>query len=372
MSASLDRIWALALRVIRQFRRDRRTLALLFLAPLFVMSLLAYMIQSPSSSVRLGLSLPSAAAPLQGVVEEALRAQGLEVTVIQEQDARELLEEGKLDAALLFPQDLLQVLAAGGQPKVELWLEGSEPSINGEVMARLTAFLHNLSVSSPRQGVLPNLPALPELVTTYLYGGADFTTVSYLAPAFVSFFIFFFVFLLSAVSFLRERSRGTIERLLVSPLGRGEIVLGYALGFLLFALVQSAIILLFSIYVLGIHYLGSLWLVYLVNFLVILSSVGLGIFLSAFARNELQAVQFIPIVVIPQILLGGFFWPLQQMAPALRWIAQAMPMTYAIQALKAVMVRGQGLAAIWPQLLALLGFTILFFLLAALSVRKMA
>lgn len=366
MSASLDRIWALALRVIRQFRRDRRTLALLFLAPLFVMSLLAYMIQSPSSSVRLGLSLPSAATPLQGVVEEALRAQGLEVTAIQEQDARELLEEGKLDAALLFPQDLLQVLAAGGQPKVELWLEGGEPSINGEVMARLTAFLHNLS------DILPNLPALPELVTTYLYGGADFSTVSYLAPAFVSFFIFFFVFLLSAVSFLRERSRGTIERLLVSPLSRGEIVLGYALGFLLFALVQSAIILLFSIYVLGIHYLGSLWLVYLVNFLVILSSVGLGIFLSAFARNELQAVQFIPIVVIPQILLGGFFWPLQQMAPALRWIAQAMPMTYAIQALKAVMVRGQGLAVIWPQLLALLGFTVLFFLLAALSVRKTA
>ncbi len=324
------------------------------------------MIQSPSASARLGLSLPSAAAPLQGVVEEALRAQGLEVTAIREQDARELLEEGKLDAALLFPQDLLQVLAANGQPKVELWLEGSEPSINGEVMARLTAFLHNLS------GVLPNLPALPELVTTYLYGGTDFSTVSYLAPAFVSFFIFFFVFLLSAVSFLRERSRGTIERLLVSPLGRGEIVLGYALGFLLFALVQSAIILLFSIYVLGIRYVGSLWLVYLVNFLVILSSVGLGIFLSAFARNELQAVQFIPIVVIPQILLGGFFWPLQQMTPVLRWIAQVMPMTYAIQALKAVMVRGQGLTAIWPQLLALFGFTILFFLLAAFSVRKTA
>lgn len=366
MSASLDRIWALALRVIRQFRRDRRTLALLFLAPLFVMSLLAYMIQSPSASVRLGLSLPSATVPLQGAVEEALRTQGLEVTVIREQDARKLLEEGKLDAALLFPQDLLQVLAASGQPKVELWLEGSEPSINGEVMGRLTAFLHGLS------GILPNLPALPELVTTYVYGGADFSTVSYLAPAFVSFFIFFFVFLLSAVSFLRERSRGTIERLLISPLGRGEIVLGYALGFLLFALVQSAIILLFSIYVLGIHYLGSLWLVYSVNFLVILSSVGLGIFLSAFTRNELQAVQFIPIVVIPQVLLGGFFWPLQQMAPALRWIAQVMPMTYAIQALKAVMVRGQGLAAIWPQLLALLGFTVLFFLLAAFSVRKTA
>ena len=80
-------------------------------------------------------------------------------------------------------------------------------------------------------------------------------------------------------------------------------------------------------------------------------------------------MQFIPIVVIPQVLLGGFFWPLQQMAPALRWIAQVMPMTYAIQALKAVMVRGQGLAVIWPQLLALLGFTVLFFLLAAFSVQ---
>jgi ABC-2 type transport system permease protein len=362
--ASLDRTWALALRVVRQFLRDRRTMALLFLVPLFIMALLAFLIQSPTTSLRLGLTLPTGSSLIVDKLEEALRAQNLEVEPIETDKARTMLENGQLDAALLFPPGTMDTLLSGRPLKVELMLEGSEPSVNGAVVARLTAFLRSLA------DLLPNAPTLPEPTVTYIYGGDDFSTVDYLAPAFISFFVFFFVFLLSTVAFLRERSRGTIERLLVSPLGRGEIVLGYALGFLIFALVQSAIILLFSIYVLGIHYLGSLWLVYLVNFLVILASVGLGVFLSAFARNELQAVQFIPIVVIPQVLLGGFFWPIQQMAPALRWIAQVMPMTYAIQALKAVMLRGQGLAVIWPQLLVLASFSCLFFILAAFSVRK--
>lgn len=353
---SFERIWALSLRIIRQFIRDKRTLALLFIVPIFVMGLLGYLINYPVGTIRLGVSFSQSNSFLKAQ-EEMLSTQGFQLTEIPMLEAREKIESGDIYAAIIIPDFV-------NSKEIELILGGTDPTINGEVMSRLSRFMQGLVRSLPIDSLLPDLK------TDYVYGGPDFTSIDYLAPAFISFFVFFFVFLLAVVSFLRERSRGTIERLLVSPLSRLEVVLGYALGFLIFALVQSAIIILFAIYVLQIKYVGSVWLVYLVNCFIIVASVSLGIFLSAFARNELQAIQFIPIVVIPQALLCGFFWPVEQMAPLLRGIAQVLPMTYAIQALKEIMIKGNGFEAIFLPLLVLFLFIIFFFFLASLSVRK--
>ena len=362
---SINRIWALALRIVRQFVRDPRTMALLFLVPLFVMGLLTYLIQSPSSSLTLGVAFPAQFPPtFQQRLSSLLEDQQFTVTQVSAATAKELVQNGELNAALVLPDDLLAQFQQKGSPTVRLIVAGTDASTAGRTMAGLARVMQEL------QTLEPNAPALPQLQAEYVYGGADWSSVDYLAPAFITFFVFFFVFLLSVISFLRERSRGTVERLLVSPLGRGEIVLGYALGFLIFALVQSLIIILFAVYVLGIHYAGSIGLVFLVNFFVILMSVSQGVLLSAFARNELQAIQFIPIVIIPQILLCGFFWPVQQMVPVLRGIAAALPMTYAIQALQDVMVKGNGFGSIWLSLLILTAFIAFFFLLAAFSVRR--
>jgi len=361
---SLNRIFALATRIIRQFFRDKRTLALIFIVPILVMGLLAYLITSPSESLRIGVSI-SEEIPFREQLLQKMESYGLEVKLIEPSQAFSLIQSEELQGALIFPEDLLN-FKSGAPLRIRLLLEGSEPSISSQILEKLSLFLREVSPS------ILGAAAFPELKPEFLYGGEGFDAVDYLAPAFVSFFVFFFVFLLSVVSFLRERAHGTMERLMASPLKRGEIIAGYALGFLIFALIQSAIILLFVIYVLGIQYRGSLWLVYLVNFFVILVAVSLGIFLSAFARNELQAIQFIPIVVVPQALLGGFFWPVEQLVLFLRVFSYCMPMTYATWALKDVMVKGQGFGEIWPYILILLAFTIFFFFLASISVKRSA
>jgi ABC-2 type transport system permease protein len=150
------------------------------------------------------------------------------------------------------------------------------------------------------------------------------------------------------VAFLRERSQGTMERLLATPATRPEIILGYLGGLGLFALIQVAVILSFTIWVLKIHYLGSLALLFLVVALLALVGVGLGILASTFARNEFQVLQFIPIAIIPQGLLCGLIWPVEEMPAYLRPLAYAMPLTYANRALRDIMLKGEGLAVIWP------------------------
>jgi ABC-2 type transport system permease protein len=205
---------------------------------------------------------------------------------------------------------------------------------------------------------------------TYLFAGPEFDTMDFIAPVYIALLALFFVFLLACVAFLRERSQGTMERLLATPATRLEVVLGYMLGLGLFALMQVAVILFFTVWVLKIHYLGSLALLFLIVALLAVVGVSMGILASVFARTEFQVIQFIPLLIIPQALLSGTFWPVEELPNYLQPFAYLMPLTYANWALRDVMLKGWGLAEIWPNVLILVGFATLFIVLGALMTRR--
>jgi ABC-2 type transport system permease protein len=188
-------------------------------------------------------------------------------------------------------------------------------------------------------------------------------------PVLIGFFAFFFVFLISGVSFLRERTTGTLERLLATPLRRWEVVAGYVLGFGIFTMLQTVLIVWFGINVLGLMMTGSFWLVLLVTLLLALTALSLGTLLSAFAASEFQMFQFIPIVVVPQVFFSGLF-NLDAMAPWLRAFGRLFPLTYGAEAMRDVMLRGQGWSAVAPDMGVLLLFTLAFLSLNVLALRK--
>lgn len=160
-----------------------------------------------------------------------------------------------------------------------------------------------------------------------------------------------------------------MERLLSTPLRKWEIVLGYVIGFGVFTLFQATIIAAYSIYALGMLMEGSFWYVLLIIVLLSLTALTLGILLSSFANNELQMIQFIPIVVVPQIFFSGLF-NLETISDWLSWVGPLTPLYYAADALRDVMVRGQGMDAIVLDLLVMLGFAALFMLLNIVALRK--
>lgn len=191
-----------------------------------------------------------------------------------------------------------------------------------------------------------------------------------IAPALIAVFALFFTFILTGVSFLRERAQGTLERLMVTPVGRRDIMLGYLLGFLLFAAVQSVVILLFTIFALQINYQGDLWQIFVLLMVLTVVAVSLGIFVSTFARNEFQVVQFIPIILAPQIFLSGAILPVEQLPSYFQTAAKVLPLTYAIDALREIMLRGRTLADVWSDLGALALFAAVLVALATATVRR--
>ncbi len=213
--------------------------------------------------------------------------------------------------------------------------------------------------------------AAPLVVMTLI--GLSFpegTVLDNIAPPLLATVALFFSFLLTGISFLRERSQGTMERLMASPVSRLDVVVGYLLGFFVFALTQTLIVVLFTIYVLDVRYYGDLWQIFVFQIVIITAAVNLGIFISTFARNEFQMVQFIPLILFPQIFLCGIIWPVEQLPDYLQWLSTILPLTYAAEGLRNIMLLGQSLLDVWFELVVLLGFTAVISILAAFTLRR--
>jgi ABC-2 type transport system permease protein len=377
---SFARIMALASRIIRQVLRDKRTLALIFIVPIVIMTLLYFVLTSTSSVHTLAIVRPTGTGsePVDALITALLPGKDkLNTIYVNADQVNNTLKSGDADAAIVFPPDFAQQALTGQNPSVQIVLEGSDPNVASAMHDLTLGFTRQLGVAlatfKAGQGVQPvAVDSMPFTVSDpqYLHGGSQYTFNDSIAPVFIGIFSFFFVFILTSVAFLRERSQGTIERVMVSPLTRPELVIGYICGFTLFALVQSLLILLFVVFALKIHYSGNLALVFLVSALLTIGSVNLGIFLSTFAQNEFQIVQFIPLVLGVQIFLSGIFWPVAQLPTLLRPISYILPLTYANDALRGVMLKGDDFIGIGGQLSALLIFALLMVMLSALIMRR--
>jgi ABC-2 type transport system permease protein len=327
-------------------------MALMFIAPLIVLSLMSLVFNGDAYEPKIGIS--GVPLNISAVLKE-------ENATIKEYASEELgksaLVEGKIDA-------LITLDGKAGESGVipQVLLEGSNPTANKAVILTLQQLSQKLFPDTEKQ-----LQLQPQI--SYLYGSENMKTIDRFGPIMIGVFIFFFVFLIAGVSFLRERTTGTLERLLSTPLKRWEIVLGYVCGFGIFTVFQALLISWFSIQILGIMMIGSFGYVMLLTMLLSMTALTLGTLLSAFAANELQMIQFIPLIIVPQVFLSGLF-PLDTLPMWLQRVGYATPIYYGSEALMNIMIRGKGWSAIALDVYVLIGFSLLFMLLNVLALRK--
>jgi ABC-2 type transport system permease protein len=377
------RVAAVFRRIVTQFRRDPRSLALLFAAPIAIIALLGWVLSSQQTlTARVAVVNESAGPAGQTIVARlgsVLQGQpgiALDQSVADDSTARQMLKDKKLDLVVVVPPDF-----SLANRKIELLTLGLNPTADASTLPAVEKALVT-AVADSSVGA-----ALPTIERATVYGSPDATTLDTLAPVVVGFFVYFFVFVLTGISFLRERLGGTLERLLATPVSRAEIVFGYSLGFGFFATLQVTLVLAFVLarlqipalgpipafaIGLGVRTAGSPLIAYLLVLILGLGAVSLGIFLSTFARSELQILEFIPLVIVPQGVLGGFFWPIDQLPGLLQPVARLLPVTYAIDGLRQVMIAGADLASSQVQLdLAVLaGIAAVFVVLAASTIRR--
>jgi len=388
---SASRIFAVARRIAQGFRRDERTLGLVFVVPIVVTALLGWVL-GDQKDVPVEVLVVNQAGPAGQRIVDAMTAAATNAnngtgigSAETEDSAVAAIRSGQADIAIVIPSTLLADVGAGRRPTLTVISEGTDPASEGARFAKLQA----LMASAAQALAPPGSPValVPQVERKTVYLSPDANTVDVLAPVFLGYFGYFFVFLLTGISFLRERIGGTLERLLATPVTRGEIVLGYSLGFGLFATLQVIVLTLFILNAiavpsigpipaftigLGVNSAGSPVLAFAMAVLLALGAVNLGIFLSTFARTELQVIQFIPLVIVPQGLLGGIFWPIDRLPDFLQAVAHVMPMTYAVDGLRSVMLKGADLSnsSVQLDLAVLAGIAIFFVALATATIKR--
>lgn len=190
------------------------------------------------------------------------------------------------------------------------------------------------------------------------------------APALLGVFVFLLTYILTAIGFLRERTAGTLERLLVSPISRNGLVVGYVVGFGYLAVVQSLLLAVSGVIFLEIEFEHAVWLFLLIELLGALTALGIGIVLSLFAQNEFQVMQFIPAVITPQVILGGAFVPVEDMPDYLELVARFLPITYLIDGMEYVIADQGSAGDFWFAIVVLSLYTIASIVAASLVIRR--
>lgn len=354
----MTRLSAIVVKVIRELIRDVRTMALMMLVPLFVITLMYFIFDvNNEADIRIGVPDTINETFVEGLPKD------IEVVPYELAPTMEtLLDMDELDAF---------VDVTDGQ--INVTYKNEDPSKTGAVKQIIQAGVQKMKDESI-EAVMANIPEEAEAPTisieeTYLYGSENSTFFDKMFPILIGFFVFFFVFLISGIALLRERTMGTMERVLATSVRRSQIIIGYLIGFGIFAILQTMIIVMYSIYLLDMDIAGSIGWVLLINILLALGALSIGMFISTFANTEFQMMQFIPLIIVPQIFFSGII-PLDNIADWISVIGYAFPLRYAGDALTEVMIKGNGFAHIWQDLSVLVLFIIVFVLLDIFGLKK--
>ncbi|WP_334332489.1 ABC transporter permease [Companilactobacillus sp. HBUAS59544] len=350
------RTWMIAKRILIELLRDKRTLVLIFVAPLLILFLMKLVFSVNSQTdVTIGV------VGVKSSLVEKLDSKHMEVVnyATKKHAIKELNQ--KLDAVIVSENDDLDVTYSN-----------TDASKTKFIKQRLQMALMSTRLSQLTSSVKKfyNVPDKKFKITNhYQYGNKDTNFFDKIVPILMGFFVFFFVFLISGMSLLNERTSGTLNRLLATPVRRSEIVFGYMLSYGLVAIVQTLIIVFFTIWALKVEVIGNLFYVILINFVLALVAMAFGILMSTFAKSEFQMMQFIPLIIVPQIFFSGMI-PLETMASGVQVISYFLPMKYAGDALTQVVMSGANFKSISQSLLMLLVFLVVLTMLNILGLKK--
>jgi ABC-2 type transport system permease protein len=292
-------------------------------------------------------------------------------------NTRQKVHDGKAWAAIIFPanftQNFLTTLMVQEtiiSPKIEIYIDASNPTIATAVIKEVTQSVQTTLKELAASLNITQIETPIEIDQIYVYGGGDTRFIDYFAPGVISFAIMMVTTMITIILFVNERRNGTLQRLLVSPAGESEIVAGYALAFAVIGIIQSIVVLVAAILLFDITIVGNIFLALVVILLLAFGHQGLGILLSAGAKNELQAIQFIPLILFPSILLAGLFWPIESIPSYLQPLSYIIPLRYGIDAERSIMLRGWGIGEIWVDILVLILFALLTLSASVLLLKR--
>ena len=371
---NLGRLKSIFWKEFIQMRRDRGTLALMLGIPVMQLALFGYAIRQ---DVR---NLPTVVFDASRTQESRELVQRFGATdnflirgeVASYSQALRRIDTGRARAAIIIPEDFARRLKRGRPAQVQVLVDASDPTASQSAIgaAMLVGQTGNVRIISRRLGVQMQEGRQPlDVRVRPLYNPA-LKSALFIVPGIIGMILSNILIVITAIGVVREREHGTLEQLIVTPLTRTEIMLGKIAPYVLVGFVQLTAVLLVGSLVFRVPIRGSIPLIYATSFLFVVASLGQGLLVSTLARNQAQAIQVSFFLLLPNVLLSGFMFPREAMPTVAMEIGLILPLTHYLQIIRGIVLKGVGLEALWPQALALVGFSTAFIALSTMRFHK--
>ena len=366
----MPRFWPMFRKEFVQMRRDRLTLGLMTGVPVLQLLMFGFAIQTDVRHIPT-VVLDESRTPESRDLVAAFENTG-SFRIIGHTDGRPDLDaaiaRGQAQAGIIVPQDYPRDLARGVTATVQVIVDASDPLSSQSALAAAAGVgeVRNLGILAARAGG----GVVPLEVRVRPRYNPGLRSPNYIVPGLIGVILTITMVLITAMAIVRERERGTLEQLIVTPVTKTELMLGKITPYIGVGLVQMTVVLSVGHFVFAVPLTGSLLLLYAVALLFIVASLALGLFISTLVQTQQQAMQMSFFWFLPNILLSGFMFPRQAMPLVFQWISLCLPLTHFLKVQRGILLKGVGLEAIWPQALVLCGFAVALITLAVRRFHK--
>lgn len=385
---NLSRLGAVMWKEFRQLRRDPMSVGVLIGIPVLQLLMFGYAIQM---DVR---NLPTAVYDESGTQQSralirAFQSTGnfqVERAVSSREEIHDLIKRGVVRAGVIIPPEYARDLKRGRSPQIQVLIDAADPlasqsAINTATLIGQAVARPAMGLRDPQRVVRPRPPpsATPSSAATN-YVPIDvrvrplfnpgLRSAVYIVPGIIGVILTLTMMMITAVAIVRERERGTLEQLIVTPLLSSELMLGKVVPYVLIGYFQTSAVLLLGRFVFDVPVRGNLLLFYAITFAFILASLGIGLLISTVADSQRQAMMLGYFLILPTILLSGFMFPREAMPMVAQWIGLILPLTYYLDVLRGIILRGAGMDALWRETLVLGGFALALIAISARRFRK--
>jgi ABC-2 type transport system permease protein len=370
---SILRTLTVARKELFHILRDRRTMAVMFLIPVVQLFLLGYAATTDIEHL-LTAVVDADRTPESRELVEAYKASNyfdIEFYVDSEEDLARMVDRGTIRAGLIIPTGYGAAVVAGETGSVAFVVDGSDPTIANAVLsaAQSVGQSESMRIVEQRLGISPEDMMAVEVRSRVWYN-PEMKSANFMIPGLIGMILFMLTTMLTALAIVREREHGTIEQLMVTPIRPIELVVGKLVPYIAVAFFDVLEVLAIGVFWFGVPIHGSLSLLLALSAVFLMTSLGIGIFISSVTNTQQEAMLSVWLILLPSIFLAGFLFPAEAMPAALQWISYMVPLRYMIVIMRGIIVKGVGLEVLAGQVGALLVFGVMIMAFAATRFRK--
>jgi ABC-2 type transport system permease protein len=370
------RLWSIVRKEFIQIVRDPRTLGITFVMPVVLMLLLGYAATTDVRNVPLAVFDQDRSAESRDLLAAFSATDYFQIAYEADSDTQveALIGSGAARNGLIIPPNYSELVTAGQPAQVAFIVDGSDPSVAQTSLQAATLIGQQYAIELVTQRLAASgqggLLTLPFEVRSSVWYNPDLVSAFYMVPALIGIILLFVSAILTSTAIVRERERGTIEQLLVTPVRPWELLVGKITPYVLIAFFDTIEILIVGTLVFNVPINGSVPLLLLLTGLFLVTTLGIGLLISTIAKTQQEAMMTAIFFLLPNIFLSGFFFPIAAMPVILQWVTYIIPLRYFLDIVRGIVLKGVGIEALWPDVIALAIFGLVIMAAAARRFRK--